>query len=100
MRMLLRNLNPERNPRTRAILYVIGAGGFLHLTTLLVIAIVRHKKEYFNPFYTVDIDQLWSGAHDSNVWYVIGWLAFFILIYGVYRLISRGDSSGDVEDKS
>lgn len=82
-------INPEKNPRTRAVLYVIGVGGLIHLITLLVIAITKGDLNYFHPLYTVDIDQLWQGSHNNYIVYVGGWLVFFTLIYFVHKAIKK-----------
>ena len=82
-------LNPEHNVRLRALLYVIGCGGLVHLTTLLILAITKHDAAYFHPLYTIDVDQLWPGSRHNRFIYVSGWLLFAATIYGVYRWLSR-----------
>lgn len=85
------NLNPEKNKKVRAVLYVIGIGGLLHLATLLTLAIVRRDAAYFHPLYTIDADQLWPSSHGNWLVYVTGWLVFGLLIWAAYRLIQRRD---------
>jgi hypothetical protein len=87
----LMSINPEKNKKIRALLYVIGCGGLAHLLTLLVLAISRRDAAYFHPLYTIDADQLWPSSHGNWVVYVAGWLVFTGLIYTAYRLIQRGD---------
>ncbi len=81
------SINPEKNPLVRATLYVVGAGGVIHLVTLFILAIVKQDAHYFNPLYTVDIDQLWSGARENYFVYVIGWIVFFSAIYLLSRFL-------------
>lgn len=83
------NLNPEKNKKIRAVLYVIGCGGFLHLLTLLTLAVIRRDAAYFHPLYTIDADQLWPSSHGNWLVYISGWLIFAVFIYLTYRLITR-----------
>jgi hypothetical protein len=82
-------LNPEENPRLRAMLYVIGCGGLVHLSTLLILAVVKRDAAYFHPLYTIDVDQLWPASRNSWLVYITGWLVFFGLIYFVTYLLRR-----------
>jgi hypothetical protein len=82
-------LNPEKNKKVRAALYVIGCGGMIHLVALLFIAITRRDAHYFNPLYTIDVDQIWTAASNNWLVYGAGWLVFFSLIYSVYRWLLR-----------
>lgn len=85
------SINPEKNKKVRALLYVIGIGGLVHLATLLTLSIVKGDPKYFHPLYTIDVDQLW-GATDGNWFvYITGWLVFGGLVYLAYRLITRRD---------
>lgn len=83
-------INPEKNKKVRALLYVIGCGGLAHLLTLLVLAITKGDAAYFHPLYTIDADQLWPSSHGNWFVYISGWALFAALIYLAYRLISRG----------
>lgn len=83
------SINPEKNKKVRAVLYVIGIGGLTHLSVLLTIAILRRDPAYFHPLYTIDADQLWPSSHGNWLVYVSGWLLFFGLIYLMYRFITR-----------
>jgi hypothetical protein len=85
------SLNPEKNKKVRALLYVIGCGGLAHLTTLLILAVIRRDAAYFHPLYTIDADQLWPSSHGNWFVYITGWLIFGLLIYAAYRLIQRGE---------
>lgn len=81
--------NPDKNPLIKAVLYVIGVGGLIHLVSLLTIAIVRQDAAYFHPLYAVDVDQLWPGVHGNWLIYVAGWLIFAAVIALVYRSLRR-----------
>lgn len=81
--------NPEKNLKIRAVLYVIGVGGLIHLSTLLILAISKQDLDYFSPLYTVDIDQLWSGVNNNYFIYISGWLIFFSAITIVYKLLVK-----------
>lgn len=81
------SINPEKNLKVRAVLYVVGTGGIIHLLTLFILAITKDDPHYFNPLYTVDIDQLWSGAKENYFVYFMGWAVFVAGIYCVYRLL-------------
>lgn len=87
--MSLNRFNPETNRGIRAVLYVVGGGGIIHLLTLLLLSIQRKDFQYFNPFYTVDIDQLWPKLVNNLLAYIAGWLIFAVGIYTVYRLLKR-----------
>lgn len=87
--MRLNRFNPETNRVLRAFLYVVGCGGIIHLLTLLLLAIQQKNAQYFNPFYTVDIDRLWPKLVNNWIAYIIGWLIFIAAIYTVYRLLNR-----------
>ncbi len=89
MKRYLRLLSPENNRKTRAIFYVIGGGGILHLISLFILAVIHRKAAYFNPLYTVDIDQLWPAARNNFAVYVLGWVFFVLLIIAVYKLILK-----------
>lgn len=82
-------LNPETNLKVRALLYVIGCGGLIHLTTLLVIAITKGQASYFNPLNAVDIDQLWEGSRHSVIAFVGGWIIFGLMVHIVYRVLKN-----------
>ena len=86
---LFKQLNPERNIKVRSVLYVIGAGGTLHLLTLLCLSIIKRDIHFFNPFYTVDIDQIWPATRDNMVLYAIGWAGFAVIIALTYAILKR-----------
>lgn len=81
------SINPEKNLKIRAALYVIGVGGLIHLTSLLILTISKQDLNYFNPLYTVDIDQLWKGVNDNYLIYTSGWIVFTLAIIFVYRIL-------------
>lgn len=81
------SINPEKNLKIRAALYVIGVGGLIHLSSLLILAISKQDLNYFNPLYTVDIDQLWKGINDNYLIYACGWIVFALAIIFVYRIL-------------
>lgn len=85
----IKRLNPEKNALVRSTLYVIGIGGFIHLSTLLLIAIVRQDYTYFNPFYAVDIDQLLPSVKRSIWLFIFGWISTMMAIYTIYKKINR-----------
>lgn len=86
---VIMSINPEKNLKVRAILYVIGVGGLIHLTSLLILAISKQDLNYFNPLYTVDIDQLWKGINDNYLIYAGGWIAFALAIFFVYKILDN-----------
>jgi hypothetical protein len=85
----LKKINPEHNPVTRAMLYVIGCGGLVHLITLLTLAIIKKNAVFFNPLYTIDVDQIWPAARHNPFVYTLGWVGFFLTIYVVYRTLRK-----------
>lgn len=85
----LSKINPENNLFTRAVLYVIGCGGLIHLTTLFTISIIRRNASYFNPFYTIDVDQIWPAVSNNVALYILGWVTFFSIIYAIYSILKK-----------
>lgn len=86
---LLKRLNPERNLKIRAMLYVIGIGGFSHLSILLILSITKGKSELFNPANTIDLEKIFPRIVSNPFTYALGWLIFFGLIFLVYRILVR-----------
>lgn len=85
LRNKLQSLQPEGNKKTRSLLYAIGGGGFIHLLTLLVVAITNKDAAYFNPLYAVDIDRVLPNFAHSIGGYIFGWAFLCVTVYAIYR---------------
>lgn len=83
------NLNPETNPKVRAVLYGIGTAGFAHITTMFLLAIIKKRPEFTSPMFLLDLDLLLPNLKTNPLAYLAGWLVLVTIIYTAYRLITR-----------
>jgi hypothetical protein len=89
----MRNLNPENNSFVRAVLYVVGIGGFMHLTVLLIFAITKQQNGFFNPLFAIDFDRVFPTLINNPFTFFGGWVVFGLAIFVVYTLLSKDNKN-------
>lgn len=81
-------MNPETNPKLRALLYTISISGSIHLIVLFLTGIKNQDISYFNPMFAIDFDELYPEAATSTLFFILGWVIFALWVFLIYKYVT------------